>query len=250
MNAAPSAETALAAVASAIGEPARARMLLALMDGHARTSTELAAVAEVSAPTASAHLSRLRQAQLLQLLVQGKHRYYSIASADVGRALEGLLVAAGGSAHPFTPSTPPRLRAARTCYDHLAGTVAVQLHDRLLELAWVERPRAGALAPSREPPQAASDYTLTARGEKALRSLGIDVDAARRHRRRFAYGCVDWSERRPHLAGAIGAALLELALKRKWLVQDFDSRILSVTAAGRRALAQHFGLRLELAQAL
>ncbi len=233
MDAATTPETAVAGIAAAIGEPARARMLFCLMDGHARTSTELAIVAEVSPPTASAHLNRLRAGNLVRMAAQGKHRYYGLAGPEVARALEGLSVLAGGPRPAFTPATPVRLRQARTCYDHLAGTVGVQWHDRLLELGWL----------TVNPRRADADYHLTPAGRQGFAALEIDVDALRSLRRRFAYGCLDWSERRPHLGGALGAALLEAALRRKWFVQDFDSRILSLTARGRAEPAARFGLR-------
>lgn len=233
MNVAPTPEIAVAGVAAAIGEPARARMLFCLMDGHARTSTELAIVAEVTPPTASAHLHRLRAGHLVAVAAQGKHRYYRLAGPEVARALESLSVVAGGPRRPFAPTAPPRLRQARTCYDHLAGTVGVHLHDRLLALGWLAAgpgSRDGDLAP-------------TAAGRKGFAELGIDLDALQALRRRFGYGCLDWSERRPHLGGALGAALLETALRRKWFARDLDSRILAVTARGRTELAARFGLR-------
>ena len=124
-------DAAVPRIAAAIGEPARARMLYCLMDGRARTSTELAVVGGVSPSTASVHLSRLKTARLVTVLVQGKHRYYSLNGESVGRALEALNVLAGRPRSAFAPRTPIRLRAARTCYDHMAGTVAVALHDRL-----------------------------------------------------------------------------------------------------------------------
>ena len=130
MNVEHYADAAVARIAAAIGEPARARMLYCLMDGHARTSTELAMVAEVSPSTASAHLNRLKAEHLVKVLVQGKHRYYSLEGPDVASTLEGLSVLAGSVRREFVPSTPSRLRAARTCYDHMAGTVGVSLHDR------------------------------------------------------------------------------------------------------------------------
>jgi hypothetical protein len=148
----------------------------------------------------------------------------------VARVLEGLTVLAGGTRNAFVPNTPNRLRAARTCYDHLAGTVAVTLHDRLLALGW--------LAPAGDDDTA---YDVTPKGTKAFQALGIDVAEARALRRRFAYACVDWSERRPHVGGAIGAALLDLALRKRWVTQDLDSRALSVTRSGERELAT-FGL--------
>ncbi|HTX64805.1 MAG TPA: winged helix-turn-helix domain-containing protein [Opitutaceae bacterium] len=227
------ADAAVASIAAAIGEPARARMLLSLMDGHARTSTELSVVAGVSAPTASAHLQRLRAESLVLVVAQGKHRYYRLAGAEVARALEGLGVLAGGWRRPFAPTAPARLRHARTCYDHLAGAVGVRLLDRWLEGGWV-----------RAAPDAADrDYELTPAGTQAFADLGIDATAARSRRRRFAYGCLDWSERRPHLGGALAAAFLQEALRRKWFVSDLDSRILAVTAKGRAELAARFGLQ-------
>ena len=133
----PSADIIVSRVAAAIGEPARTRMLLSLMDGHARTSTELAAVAEVAPSTASVHLNRLKTENLLKVFVQGKHRYYSLASRDVAAALEGLSVLAGTKRLKFQPSTPHHLHAARTCYDHIAGTLGVALHDRMKALGWI-----------------------------------------------------------------------------------------------------------------
>ena len=222
----------IAGVAAAIAEPARARMLCRLLDGHARTGTELSIVAGVSASTASAHLAKLVKHGLVKVAAQGRHRYYALANAHVATALEALTVVAGVSQAPFVPSTPDRLRAARTCYDHMAGAVAVSLHDRMFAKRWlVNAPARGDGA-----------YEITAVGGAALAELGLDVDAARAARRRFACGCMDWSERRPHLAGALGAALLELSLRRRWIECDLDSRALNVTRKGRRALRERFGI--------
>ncbi len=208
-----SAESAVQAevskIAGIIGGPARTRMLYCLLDGRARTSTELAIVAGVNPPTASVHLNQLTTARLVKVFAQGKYRYYSLDSPVVARMLEGLSVFASGSRSKFVPNTPSRLRAARTCYDHMAGTAAVSLHDRLHELGWFRA------------------YELTPAGARAVVALGIDLKATRSLRRRFAYACLDWSERRPHLGGALGAALLKVALKRKWVAQDLDSRALS-----------------------
>src|SRR5271168_529215 len=120
MNVKPHADAAASKIAAAIGEPARARILYSLMDGHARTSTELSVVADVSPSTASVHLNRLTTARLISVFVQGKHRFYSLEGPDVASALEALSVVAGSSRAKFVPSTPNRLRAAQTCYDHLA----------------------------------------------------------------------------------------------------------------------------------
>lgn len=208
-------------------------MLDALLDGRARTATELAVLAEVTPATASAHLQRLRDARLVAMRAQGKHRYYALSGADVARALEALSVLAGGPAQPFVPRTPHRLRTARTCYDHVAGTLGVALHDRFLKLAWLSPARGDASA-----------YELNPAGTQALEKLGVDVQAARRLRRRFAYACLDWSERRPHLGGALAAAVFALAMKRKWVTRDLDSRALEITSAGRRELRAKFGVEI------
>jgi DNA-binding transcriptional ArsR family regulator len=227
-------DVAAAGIAAAIGEPARARMLYCLSDGRARTGTELAIVADVTPSTASVHLQRLLTQRLVKVLAQGKHRYYSLEGANVAAALESLSVLAGRPRDIFVPNTPNRLRAARTCYDHIAGTVGVSLHDRFKALGWLSSGAKGG----------EKSYELTLGGTNAFESLGIDLQEIRRLRRRFAYACVDWSERRPHLGGALGAAVLNIALKRKWLVQDLDSRALSVTSFGRREMLHRFGLQL------
>jgi DNA-binding transcriptional ArsR family regulator len=232
-------DLAASRIAAAIGEPARARMLYCLMDGHARTSTELAMVADVSPSTASVHLNRLKTDRLVKLLVQGKHRYYSLEGPTVATVLEGLNVLAGGSSDHFVPTAPNRLRSARTCYDHMAGTVGVALHDRFRALGWL---LAGSNGAGSELDRAA--YDLTAGGTKAFEALGIDVAAIRTLRRRFAFACLDWSERRPHLGGALGAAVLQVALRKKWVLHDLDSRALEVTKLGRREMLARFGLQV------
>ncbi|MBA3898522.1 MAG: helix-turn-helix transcriptional regulator [Sphingomonadaceae bacterium] len=214
-------------IAAAIGDPGRARILFCLMDGHARTSTELSVVADVGPSTASAHLNRLKAAGLVRATVQGRHRYYNLTGSEVADVLESLGVLAGGTRDAFTPTTPSRLRLARTCYDHMAGAVGVSIHDGLKERGWLL--------------SGPADYELTPGGAGALESVGVDVEAARRLRRRFAFGCLDWSERRPHLGGGLGAAVLKLALQRKWVLRDIDSRSLCVTHAGRRELKERFG---------
>jgi DNA-binding transcriptional ArsR family regulator len=234
MNVENDADPTVSRIASAIGEPARARILYSLMDGHARTSTELAIVAEVCPSTASVHLNRLRAEGLIQVLVQGKHRYYSLEGRDVARVLEALSVLAGGSRGEFVPSPPSGLRAARTCYDHMAGTLGVALLDRFRALKWLSgRSRGGDRA-----------YDLTPVGAKAFEALGIDIGATRRLRRRFAYACLDWSERRPHIGGGLGAAILNVALKKTWVAQDLNSRALEVTSRGRREMLTRFGLHV------
>jgi DNA-binding transcriptional ArsR family regulator len=220
-----SADAKASAIAAAIGELARARMLYYLVDGHAHTSTELAAAAEVSASTASAHLQVLKDQKLVKVLAQGRHRYYSLDGPHVAAVLESLSVLAGSPRHAFTPNTPDHLRGARSCYDHIAGTLGVSLHDRFKAMRWLD-----------------DAYQVTRQGLAGFQGVGIDVEAARAMRRRFAFACVDWSERRPHLAGALGAEVLKVALKRKWVVRDLDSRALEITSRGRSEMASAFGL--------
>jgi len=232
MDAHPGIETAVSAIAAAIAEPARTRMLYSLLDGHARTGTELAMVAEVAPSTASVHLNRLKTEKLVRVLVQGRHRYYSLAGPEVARALERLSVLAGVRRTPFVPPTPEGLRTARSCYDHMAGAIAVSLHDEFLKRRWIE------------PAGKGHAYEVSDTGARSFASLGLDLDQARGLRRRFAYGCLDWSERRPHLGGALGAAVLTLALRNKWFTRELDSRALSLTRSGRRELEARFGIAM------
>jgi len=223
-----------AEIAAAIGEAARARMLYSLSDGLARTSTELAAIAGVTPSTASVHLGRLKACDLVTVVAQGKHRYYALAGPHVAATLEALSVVAGGSRRAFVPNTPQYLRAARTCYDHIAGTLGVRLHDGFVASRWI-----------REEPAGSTSYDVTRAGAAALASLGIDLDAARAQRRRFAFACLDWSERRAHLGGALGAAVLDVALRRRWISREPGSRALAVTSSGRREMGKRFGLALD-----
>jgi len=224
------ADSAVAPIAAAIGEPARARMLYCLVDGRARTSTELAAVADVTPSTASVHLQRLQRQKLVKALAQGRHRYYSLDRPEVATALEALHVLTDLNETQFSPRTPHRLREARTCYDHIAGTLGVALFDRFRTLDWVlER-------------DDATDIDLTPAGRVAFERLGIDVQQLLELRRRFAFACLDWSERRPHLGGGLAAAILRVFVQRDWIARELDSRALRVTPEGRRQLEQRFGI--------
>ena len=163
--------------------------------------------------------------------VQGKHRYYSLGGTNVADALEALSVLAGGPREPFVTTAPDGLRAARTCYDHIAGTLGVSLHDRFTAMGWLS----AADATER---RLRSDTN----GARALSAIGIDVEADAIAAAPIRVPCLDWSERRPHLGGALAAALLAVALKRKWLIRDLDSRALQITRDGRRALMRSFGV--------
>ncbi|AZE83337.1 Transcriptional regulator, ArsR family [Pseudomonas orientalis] len=227
-------ETAISRVAGAIAEPARTRMLCSLMDGHARTSTEMAVIADVSASTASAHLGRLKEDGLIKLHTQGRHRYFSLADAHVAQAIEALMVISRNAQTAFVSTTPTRLQLARTCYDHMAGSLAVQLHDCFIDSGWLTLPDAGD-----------GMYQLTVEGEKGMTGLGVEIETVRAQRRRFACSCLDWSMRRPHLAGALGAAVLQAVTSRKWVIQDLDSRALALTPKGRKELYVRFGIKVE-----
>jgi DNA-binding transcriptional ArsR family regulator len=217
-------------IAAAIGDPGRARMLLSLMDDHARTATELAMIANISASTASVHLGRLGEERLVKVLKQGRHRYFTLYGPDVASFLEELLALSGRPDKKFTPNTPSRLCTARTCYDHIAGVLGVTLHERMIEREWLVVD--------------GGSYTLTPLGEKTLNGIGIDVSRARQARRKFASPCLDWSERRFHLGGALAAALLTVALEKKWVSAEPDSRALAIAARGHREIERHFGAKL------
>jgi DNA-binding transcriptional ArsR family regulator len=178
MDAQSSADAVVSRIAIAIGEPARTRMLLSLMDGRARTSTELAILAGVTPSTASAHLNRLKEEKLVRVSAQGRHRYYSLEGRGVARVMEGLSVLAGGSGRRFTPNTPESLRQARTCYDHIAGTLAVAFHDHFIREGWLFS----------DPHFRPNAYGVSSAGARKLALIGIDVAEARKLRRRFAYG--------------------------------------------------------------
>ncbi|MGQ7863891.1 ArsR/SmtB family transcription factor [Pseudomonas sp. 32A] len=224
-------ELRLANVASAIADPARARMLCCLLDGRARTATELAVVAQKSPSTASSHFQKLLDQGLVTLVSQGKHRYFQLASADVAKALEGLLSITSFEVPAFKPSTPCHLRHARTCYDHLAGEVGVMLHDALLVGEWMC--------------QEQGDYGLTPKGIEHLTRIGMDLTPDTQARRRFAFPCLDWSQRCAHVGGTLGAVLLGHMVQDKWLVRALDSRALTVTAKGRKRLASAFDIQWE-----
>lgn len=219
----------IAEVGFLIGDPARATMLAALLDGRALTASELACTAGVAPQTASGHLARLRDAELLAVTPQGRHRYYRLATKEVAQLLEAIMVAAQATPARQRPHWRggDALRHARTCYDHLAGRLAVDLADALVAQGHVVLTDDGG--------------HLTDDGHVFLRSAGIAI-AAPSTRRAVCRPCMDWSERRPHLAGAVGAALLAHALERGWVRRTSGSRALDLTAAGRAGFARSFGL--------
>jgi DNA-binding transcriptional ArsR family regulator len=221
----------VAAVASLVAEPTRAAMLDALMAGGFLRAGELARRAGIAPSTASEHLCRLLEGRLIICEARGRERRYGLASHSVAEALEALArIAPPVYAHSLRASDrASALRHARTCYDHLAGRVGVALTEALVARKLLI---AGEGA-----------YTLTARGEHRLGLLGLDLERARAQRRSFARACIDWSERRAHLAGALGAALAEAVLDDGWLLRRPDGRALVVTPHGEAALCE-LGVRL------
>ncbi|MDX1541838.1 MAG: helix-turn-helix transcriptional regulator [Geminicoccaceae bacterium] len=222
----------IAEVAALVGEPARAAMLMALMSGRAMTAKELSITAGVSAPTTSAHLARMTAARLLVGVSQGRHRYYRLTSPAVGRMIESITLVAAIEAPPRHVPYGPKdaaLRAARTCYDHLAGRLAVGMADRLAAGGHVILDDEGG--------------EVTARGTVFLaKRLAIDVTSSARGRRPFCRPCLDWSERRYHLGGRLGALILSRCVERAWLTRQADSRVVDLTPLGRAAIADLFGL--------
>jgi DNA-binding transcriptional ArsR family regulator len=222
----------LARVGAIVGDPGRARMLAALLDGRALTASELAAQAGVSAPTASGHLSKLIATGLVVMRREGRHRYHALASPEVAAMLETMTQVAstsapGGEAVRVGPRDEA-LRAARTCYDHLAGRLAVDLTGAMVRRGQVEIGRDGGL--------------VTPGGIAFLEELGIDVAAAAGSRRTFCRTCLDWSERRPHLAGAVGAAILARCFALRWLRRREGTRALAVTVGGEDGFRKLFGV--------
>jgi DNA-binding transcriptional ArsR family regulator len=220
----------IAAVGELIGDPARATILIALLDGKARTAGELARTADISAPSASAHLSKLVDGGLLTVGRTGRHRYYAMAGPDVGHALEALgAISTLPRARIAAPRVPDDMYNARSCYDHLAGRIAVDLSGALERSDVIRR-------------RGERDYELGRAGRAWFANLGIDVDALRRSHRAFARQCLDWTERRPHIAGALGAALCSRVIALGWIACRRDTRALRITHRGAREFRTRLGL--------
>ena len=214
----------LSTVGALLGEPARTRILTALLTGRALTAKELAYFAGVTAPTASSHLSRLLGGNLLAMEKQGRCHYYRLRSADVARAIEGLMTAAAIPSDGWPPHhrVAPALREARMCYDHMAGRLGVAVCDMLLRRHHVVLADGGG--------------EVTPSGEKFLTGLGVDLPKARGAKRHYCRGCIDWTERRHHISGAVGASLAEAFLARRLVARITDSRALAITPLGRTRL--------------
>jgi DNA-binding transcriptional ArsR family regulator len=222
----------IAMVASLVGDPARANMLTALMSGRALTASELSQEAGITPQTASSHLAKLEAGGLIEQEKQGRHRYYRLADPDVGGVLEGLAALAARAGHMRVRTGPkdPALRRARICYDHLAGDLGVQMLDSMRRQKLVRQHK--------------QDIELTSEGERFLgRALEIDLETLSHPRRPVCKACLDWSERRHHLAGTLGAALMRRFTELKWAARDPapGSRIVQFTRQGEKRFSALFG---------
>ena len=219
----------IAAIAAMVGDPARANMLTALLNGAALTATELALEANVTKQTASSHLAKLVAGGLIAVEAQGRHKYYRLADADVAGLLETLMgVAARAKALRSRPGPKePALRHARVCYDHLAGELGVGLFDAFIKNKW--------MLPGPE-----KTYTLTKLGRIKVQTFGVDIDDIEKGARPLCRACLDWSVRRHHLAGALGAAILDVIFERNWVTQRRGSRVLDFTPVGEAGLKRVF----------
>lgn len=214
------------AIASLIGEPARATMLWSLLDGRAYTAGELALVANISPQSASNHLNKLIEADLLKMEKQGKHRYYRFAKAEVATALEAIsqLIPHKGQMPRDRSFKNGDIQYARTCYDHLAGWVAVNITQGLVQQKIILLRN--------------DEYDVTKKGEVWFEQIGVDMAAVKQQKRFFARPCLDWTERKHHLAGALGAALLDQMLALNWIRRKANERTVVLTGKGEKAFAQ------------
>jgi DNA-binding transcriptional ArsR family regulator len=228
-------QPSISEVAALVGNPARANVLMALLDGRALTAGELAYMAGVSPQTTSGHLARMTEARLLTLTKQGRHSYYRLASPLVCRMLEGIMAVAADGPARYRPlwRGGDELRLARTCYDHLAGRLGVALADALAGREHVLLTEDGGM--------------VTPAGEDCLRGFGVDMDRIAHGRRTFCRPCLDWSERRPHLAGAVGTALAARCFELGWVERIRDTRALRIPLAGAHGFAEAFGIKLPAA---
>ena len=224
------ATTSLSKAASLIADPSRSAILWSLLGGESRPASELAMIANISPQTASSHLKRLLDAGFLKAQAVGRNRFYKLGMSTVGVALESLAATIGGKTDGIARQSAPELVFARTCYDHLAGELGVVLLNRFCERQLIR--------------ENGRDYRVSKSGEKFLADLGIDLKELSGKRRRFAFPCLDWSQRVPHLGGALGAALLEWLLRSRSIARQRGSRAVRVTDLGHKTMKQVFGIEL------
>ena len=233
-------------VASLVGDPARANMLTALMTGRALTATELAHQAGITPQTASAHLGKLETGGLIEQEKQGRHRYYRLAGHEVASALEALgLISPGQPVRTLRQSREAAaLAAARTCYDHLAGQAGVELLEALVQHGLLVREKQESSRTGSGEDTTATRFEATGAGAKTFASFGINVTELRRSRRNFAGECLDWTERRGHLNGALAAAITTRLFELGWIEHGPRRRSVRVTAAGAEGLGAVFGFEV------
>jgi len=219
-------EPNIAKVAGLIGDATRAQMLTALMGGKALTATELAAEADVTASTASSHLTKLVNGNLLVVRKQGRHKYFQLNGFEVAELLERLLTISGNKKIPTTGPSDPALRKSRICYDHLAGEFGVALYDALVDKKFFL--------------DNGSETTLTENGIVFFQSLGINFDKLPKTKRPLCKACLDWSERRNHLAGILGQWILNNIMAKGWATKNLDSRIIQFTEQGLKRFNKQY----------
>lgn len=223
-------ENNFVSIAGLLCEPTRARMLWNLLDGRAYTATELAAAADISATSASNHLAKLREADIVKVEVQGRHRYYSFATPEVAYAVESLANLTGKRSLNKTEKALSGIKYCRTCYDHLAGFVAVRFVEALEAKGFIIK--------------TVSSYDVTEDGWNWFARFEIFQANFTNNRRPVTRQCLDWSERRPHLAGQLGAAFLDKALEKKWFKKIQFSRELEISTSGRKEFYEMLGMNL------
>lgn len=224
------ATTSLSKAAALIADPSRSSILWSLLGGESRPASELAMIANISPQTASNHLRLLLEAGFLKAEAIGRNRFYKLGTPTVGVALESLAATVGDKSKGIAQQSAPELVFARTCYDHLAGELGVAILNRLREKNLIR--------------EHGSDYRLSVSGEKFCTGLELDWKAASGKRRRFAYPCLDWSQRVPHLGGALGATLLGWLVASKTIARQRGSRAVRVTDVGRKTLKGVFGIEV------
>ncbi|SCC55178.1 ArsR/SmtB family transcription factor [Bacillus wiedmannii] len=222
----------VAEVAFLLGEKSRAAILISLMDGRFHTASELAYMAAIKPQTASFHLSKLIESNLVNVDKQGRHRYYQLANEEVARILESFLaISPPPEVRSLKQSSQVKLlREARTCYDHLAGKLGVGLTESMLNTGYLEKEE--------------RNFVVTPKGEQFFTNFGIDLGQLKRKRRSFSHACIDWSERHHHLAGALGNELMKRFLDLSWIVQVPSIRAVKVTDKGKVGFKQHFNINI------
>lgn len=219
-------ESAIAAVGAAIADISRVKILCALMDGRAWTATELSIVADISASTTSSHLSKLLSSGLISVISRGKYRYFRLASDDIAKIIENLMSFSTVHVSQAKITTPEHLRKARTCYNHLAGEIAVKIYQVLCQEEWITK----------------DGTEITEFGDKRFKLMGLNFQA--KHSRNICCPCLDWSERRFHLGGQIGSALLNHAQTQGWIKRHQGYREVTINEKGNKAFAQYFNITI------